>query len=400
MCAASVALIASKPSATPPIGRYESAITCCANLIASASDSGSSFATGAAGGVAFIAGWNTALAKGEKDPYAFAQKAVEETQGVYNKGNRPNWARGAVGATLFTFKQFSISYMEFLTRLPNREKALALAILMLAAGAEGLPFADDLDDVIDTIAQKMGYSFNSKQEKRRFLAGVLGQGGSEFALKGLSALPGMPIDVAGRMGMANLLPGTGVLREDVRDHMGDVFEFLGPAGGVVKDVISKNIIPGSALDVANNAIAPTAVRNLAHAIDMFQTGKYRDKDGRKVVDIEAADAAMKMIGFQPAQVARDSLQTRLEVQDTNLAKNVEQSIAREWALSQFEGDTDGVQAARERMREWNEKNPDQRIVINTAQIAQRLRQMRQSRADRIIKSTPKELRPGVREALQ
>jgi len=109
--------------------------------------------------VAFIAGWNTAKASGKADPYEFATKTVEETQGVYNKGNRPNWARGAVGATLFTFKQFSIGYVEFLSRLPAREKALALGILFLAAGAEGPPFADDIDDVVDTVAQRLYEKF-------------------------------------------------------------------------------------------------------------------------------------------------------------------------------------------------------------------------------------------------
>ena len=33
---------------------------------------------------------------------SFAAGAVDETQGVYNKGNRPNWARGAPGAMTAT----------------------------------------------------------------------------------------------------------------------------------------------------------------------------------------------------------------------------------------------------------------------------------------------------------
>ena len=78
-------------------------------------------------------------------------KAVQETQFVYNRGNRANWARG-IGAVAFTFKQFSISYVELLARMPWRQRALMIALLVAAAGLEGLPFAEDLEDLIDTIA--------------------------------------------------------------------------------------------------------------------------------------------------------------------------------------------------------------------------------------------------------
>ncbi|HMW53595.1 MAG TPA: PLxRFG domain-containing protein, partial [Rhodocyclaceae bacterium] len=70
--------------------------------------------------VAFIAAYRSALQRNLSDEqaYEFAKDAVRETQGVYSRANRPNWARGAVGATIFTFKQFTISYLEFLKRLP------------------------------------------------------------------------------------------------------------------------------------------------------------------------------------------------------------------------------------------------------------------------------------------
>ena len=55
-----------------------------------------------------------------------AARAVHETQFIYNKGARPNWARGPVGATIFTFKAFSINYLEFLKRLPAPQRALRL----------------------------------------------------------------------------------------------------------------------------------------------------------------------------------------------------------------------------------------------------------------------------------
>ncbi|WP_396189808.1 PLxRFG domain-containing protein, partial [Flavobacterium sp.] len=111
----------------------------------------------------FIAAWNMATAKGEKDPFGFAVNAVNQTQGIYNKANRPNAARSTVGRALFTFKTYSIMYVELMNRMwksgPEGKKAvlLMMAVLILASGIEGLPGAKAIDDLIDTIGQWMGY---------------------------------------------------------------------------------------------------------------------------------------------------------------------------------------------------------------------------------------------------
>jgi hypothetical protein len=51
----------------------------------------------------FVAAWEVAKANKEANPYAFAVRAVNETQGIYIKVNRPNWARNAAGRVILTF---------------------------------------------------------------------------------------------------------------------------------------------------------------------------------------------------------------------------------------------------------------------------------------------------------
>ena len=51
------------------------------------------------------------------DPYGFAVDAVKTTQGIYNKANRPAWSRNAIGGMAFTFKTYSINYVEMLHRM-------------------------------------------------------------------------------------------------------------------------------------------------------------------------------------------------------------------------------------------------------------------------------------------
>ncbi|MFZ2982031.1 MAG: PLxRFG domain-containing protein [Sphingobium sp.] len=332
----------------------------------------------------FIAAYNIARQNKEADPFAFAEKAVVETQGIYNRGNRPDWARGAPGALIFTFKQYSISYMEFLKRLPPKERAIALAILVMAAGLQGIPFADDLDDLIDTLAQQMGYAWNTKAEKEKFAASILGESGADFVLHGTSALPGFPLDFSGRLGMSNLLPGTGMLLKNKTDKAGEVLDVFGVAGGVVKDALRGEVLP-------------IAVRNMLKAADMASTGMYRDYAGKKVIETDGMDSMLKGIGFQPANVARESRAARMDMQDVMLVKNIEAEIAGDIAQGIFTKDKEAVAKAREKLTEWNASNPDQPIIITSQQIMQRVKAMQMSRRERLIKAAPKELRGGLVE---
>lgn len=334
----------------------------------------------------FIAAWNTAKEEGIADPFAFAADAVDQTQGVYNKANKPNWARGALGGTLFTFKQFSISYLEFLSRLPPREKALALAVLMLAAGAQGLPGADDLDDLIDTMAQQAGYDFDSREAKARFLTSVLGRGGADFLMHGFSAIPGFPLDVSSRLSVGNLIPGTSLLMKSEPDKGRGMQEILGPAGGFGADLM-KMVEQRDVL-----LAVPVAIRNLAKGLDMMQTSQYSDSRGRKVIETGPVDAVTKMVGFQPADVARESRRLQDRRQRVALVKAVESEIAAEWAGGIVDGKPERVRAARERLQAWNRDNPQSPIAISSGQIGRRVRDMRMTREERFMKTVPRELR--------
>ena len=89
---------------------------------------------------------------------------------------------------------------------------------VLMSGAGGLPFMEDAEDLIDSVGQMMGYNISSKQWRKELLASVVGAELGEFMEQGVSGLPGAPIDVSGRLGMGNLLPGTGLALEKKDPH--------------------------------------------------------------------------------------------------------------------------------------------------------------------------------------
>lgn len=355
--------------------------------------------------VTFIASYRLAQKQGIADPARFAEKTIAETQFVYNKGNKPRWARGAVGGTIFTFKQYSISYMELLTRMaasgPEGKKAalMAVGILFLMGGAGGLPFVEDAEDIVDAIMQRLGFNFSTKQKRKELLAEVFGKEAAEFLEQGVSGLPGAPIDVSGRMGLGNLIPGTGLLLKKP-DHSRDIVDAVGPAGDLIRRGFqSVNALAAGEVGQAATVASPVAVRNAVKALDMANTGMYRDDKGRKVLDVDGYDALAKAIGFQPNDVARVQEGAFASQKMISLNRLTESDIAARWALGMFEGDQAKVRAAREQMLDWNRKNPESPIRINMGQVLKRVKAMRASKEDRIAATAPREIRAAVRREL-
>lgn len=360
--------------------------------------------------VTFIAAYRVAKGQGMAAPAEFARRAVTETQFVYSKAAKMQWGRGAIGGTLMTFKTYSIAYVELMSRLwsqgqdGSRERKegrkaalLMLATLMLLGGAGGLPFAEDAGDVIDAMAQIAGYNFSATKAKQEFLESVFGRDIASFIEKGITGLPGMPLDVSGRLGMGNLIPGTGLLKES-NDHTRDVLEIVGPAGDFARRLLTgTRKLTGGDISGGLLEAAPTAVRNVAKGVDMAATGMYRDSKGYKVLDTNTMEAALKAVGFQPSSVATIQEANGLNQQAKAFYNLRAQEIRALWAQGIFERDQVKVQKARDAVTVWNRKNPDQRMVVRMPDVLRRVREMAKSKDQRIADTAPKAMRQRMRE---
>lgn len=349
----------------------------------------------------FVAAWDVAIKTGSKNPYEFAVRAVNETQGIYNKSNRSNWARNPTGRVLLTFKQYSIGYLELISRMwksgPNGKKAVfyMLGVLLLLSGISGLPFAQDLDDLIDTIGQLVGFDTNAQRSKMELANELLGKEVGGALLYGVSSFS--PIDLSGRLGLGNLIPGSSLLKpagEQGRSR--DVMEVAGPAGGLVAQV-------ADAYDAATNGayakalqnLSPKAIRDATSAAGMISSGYATDSQGRRVVDVGAKEALAKAIGFNPTVVANQHRKTMPLQQDAALQRKMESSIAHQWAAGIVAGDRAMVEDAIARRDGWNKKNPRTRVSITQDQIRSRVKQMRADKVSRVAKSMPKEVAAGL-----
>jgi len=348
--------------------------------------------------VTFNAAFELAQKRRERDPYGFAVRAVEQTQFVYNRGNRPAWGRG-IGAPLFTFKQFSISYLELLARMPAKQKLLMVALLVLAAGLEGLPFEEDLEDIIDTIAQWNGYAWSTRAELETWAEKHLGRTLGPLLTRGVSGI-GIPIDVQARLGLGNLIPGTALGKPSSLDPGKEALEVLGAPGGVLKSLgyAGQSAARGDWYGALWSA-APRAVQNAMKGVQMWQEGQYLDPQQRLVTETTRGAAVAKAIGFHPTTVSDVQRSQRQVDGIVQLHRVTEDGIADTWARGIVFKKPEMVEEARQRLRTWNTDNPGHKIVIAPRQITQRVRTLRLTQRERYLKTVPKELRQQAAERL-
>lgn len=351
----------------------------------------------------FIAAYRMAKEQGMADPAKFAERAVLETQFVYSKANKPKWARGTIGGTLFTFKTYSVSYLELMHRMwtqggPEGKRAVgwAVAMLLLMGGAGGLPFMEDAEDLIDGAGQLMGYNVSTKQWRKQLMRDTIGKELADFVENGVSGLPGAPIDVSGRLGMGNLIPGTGLLLSK-QSRERDLLEVAGPAGDLVARGFTgaRKVLTG---DLAGAAleVSPTAVRNAFKGADMATSGIYKDTKGYKVIDTTLDEAISKAIGFQPKSVAEVQEANSFMQRSKSFYIQTSSDIKAQWAQAVFEKDDAALQRVRDRLAAWNRNNPDQPIVVKIPDVMKRVREMGKDRTERIADTAPKALRDQMR----
>ena len=151
---------------------------------------------------------------------------------------------------------------------------------------------------------------------------------------------------------------------------------------------------------AINVLSPLAIRNLTQAYDMANTGAYRDTTGKTVIQTTPGEAVSKAIGFQP-QTVKLAQESTGEVQRAiALNKLREGEIADQWAQGIFEKDQAKVDNAKAALKDWNTSNPESKIRIEYPQLAKRLASMKMTKAQRIEKTAPKEIKATIRKELE
>lgn len=312
-------------------------------------------------------------AKGFDSAYDFAVTTIQQTQGVYNKGNRSGLARSTgpaskFGAVIMMYKQFSINLIEQQIRMGQQKQAKALATAWvyqwLLAGAAGLIAADDLKDIIETIAFKFGYALNTDRKMQEFFIDTFGkeQGNDFYQMFNYGVLSSVsPIDFYGRSSAGNIIPATGLLHPSkAGDQKTEATEALGVGANWIGSMFDagKLMMNGQFRDAMVTA-APRYIRDSVQAYEIATTGSMRDKNGRKVMDMTQGDAVAKALQFNPKSNAQRGREAMSNWQDKKLIENVKGDFTVKLAEAMASKDQAAQDKVMADIDKWNAKNDKQ-----------------------------------------
>ncbi|HNG47560.1 MAG TPA: PLxRFG domain-containing protein, partial [Agitococcus sp.] len=319
--------------------------------------------------------------KGYASAYDFAVDVIAQTQGVYNKANRSNWAHNPVGAPLLVFKQFSINYVEQMIRMWKNQsageegkKAVLLAMMMLfsLAGGMGLPFIKDIFDGSETIAAFMGNPINIEREMRLMGKQYLGETTTGALMDGwLNKLvigEVLGADVQSRTGMGDLIPATNFFNKTIYGTDQQVKEgmsIFGAAGGLGDKVgDSLNFMANDEWGDAFINILPRFATSMYRGVEMMTTGETTDSKGRKLFDTTFGEGLVKFLDSQPVRMAELSRARGMEYADIAIQRSKIDYYRKKWIKAAMDEDFAKIEEIEQDIADWNEENEKYPVIFD------------------------------------
>jgi len=283
-----------------------------------------------------------------------------------------------------------------------------LASLLLLAGISGMPFAEDLEDIIDTIAQKLGFKSGSIRFELAKAIDAIVPGASTLFISGASSYL-LPADVAGRVSLGNFIPGTGILLAGSNTGR-EAAEIAGPAFSMITGTFTSGL---TAVRAATSELVTledwlrenplTLARLFGDSLAYAQSGAVVDRRGY-VVSAEGSTAAIitRLLGFYPASAANEYSIIRISKRITDYQKEVTAGFRQGWIKANIEGDPERARAIEEAVREWNSSAAGTGLEINNfVQNSRRaLREAQRPAKERLLRAAPKASKQDLEQVAQ
>ncbi len=345
----------------------------------------------------------------------FAEAAVGYTQGRYGMMDRPELGRTGLLQYPFQYKQFVINTIELLANMDTRGRVQYLTMMLILAGVSGLPFAEDIGDLLDTLLSFFGIPrANVEKEMLMFYDSVI-PGSAEWINKGiLDQLIG--VSVSSRIGMGNIVPltsvgvpGTDITREFM-DFTGPVVGLLAGTTSFVDGILSMPLEAAgikagetSLRDVFRNSPV-TALRSVGDAWAYLDTGAIVSADGRMVADnVSGFTIFMRLFGFYPAEASKQNNMVRLGKQSdayrNDIAAKFRLDYIRAGMSNGMKGNREAMARVIDEVERWNKSAKGTGLEINNfvKNARNALKDAKMSTAERFLKATSKANRPVMEE---
>jgi hypothetical protein len=327
----------------------------------------------------------------------FSLQALDLTLGDYAVLNRPPAWRSGIQSFAYMYKVFVTTSVQLLANMDRKGQIFMLGSLWMLTGLAGLPFAEDLEDVIDTIAQTLKISGwqGARYEAAQMLDSIF-PGMSPLLMQGLvnQFVPG---DVAAKTSLGDLLPGSGALIAGA-DPFRSVMEILGPAAGMIgaTGTFAKQALTApftATVDVEDvlRESPVTMMRAAGEAYVYMQNGAITDRRGYTVSpEMSAGVVLTRVLGFYPVAASRQYEMIGMAKRITDYQREQTTAYRTGWVKAMMEGDRARAREIEAEVDTWNAGSKGTGLEIkNFVKNSQRaLKEADRPAMERTLRSAP------------
>jgi hypothetical protein len=344
---------------------------------------------------------------------SWSRDAVNTSQGEYSMFNRPEISRGNLFSYLMVYKQFMIISVELMSNMPRKQKLAFLGMLFLFSGLKGLPFAEDMADIFDTLMQKFGFEIATvEKEANDFIEGIL-PGASPYVMRGfMDSMTGATMST--RLGMGDMVPLTG-LGKAGSDPWRETSNFLGPvwSAGAAGLATIQNIAlaTGSTLGLNNRNIGLKeilreqpfgGIRGITDSIVFAADGQITNRQGKVISkEVSASDIIFRFLNFYPAKANYQNDIIRMHKQTADYVKLLKMEYTHDYVKARLAGDKDEMNDIRKDVARHNKRHRGTEFEFNNwRESADRAyKAWSLPAAKRYAKFAPKNIRPDLKRAM-
>lgn len=349
-----------------------------------------------------------------------AQEAVYDTEtanGGMAAAAAPKLARNSVGAVVFMYKRYGVAMISMLTQLAYRaakgspaERRVAMAQLAgifgaagLMAGVHGMPGFGMVTTAMDVAMRSLGMDPGGEDDDAKTMVrAYLG----EPYYKGLiNYFTG--VNVASRIGLSELIYRESVMDRDYPLPFQVLEQFGGPLVGITLNSfrgagqIHTGIVEGDMTQFSRGleTISPATIKNMQKAARFYREGGAYTMDGKPIVkDFSTGHLMGQFFGFSPTRYSVQMENNRLIKRKEKAQKRRRQGVYDMFARAYYDGDSDGMRRAIQRMTEYNRLYPQTPILLNNLMQSLRRRSKNRSTAYHGLTLNPKHRASLIREA--
>ncbi len=332
-----------------------------------------------------------------------ANKVVDETQGNYDMYNRPQMARGNIFQYPFMYKQFVLTSIQMLAAMPVKSRLAYLGIMLLVAGFKGVPFSDDLFDLIDTLAQFFGIKMSSIEMEAHKMIDGIAPGMSPYVMNGVfDNFSGATIST--RLGHGDLIPLTGMYKagssfeRETENLLGPVWAMftglLGSAGSAatwVGEALGVKADTTTLNDIARESPI-AALRAVADGYAYARDGSITNASGKVVSkDMTTATVIARIMGFYPAAATKENRVVKIAKGMSDYTASIRKEFQVAYVKAKISKNYSGMNNIMREVREWNNNTRGTEFYIRnfTKNANRAAREAMRPTAARYLKSSPK-----------